>query len=184
MSENRVDASSNLAVARTSERWYAVCCKPRQEAVAEKNLLRQGYRTYLPRIRNTHRRKGQWVDTVEPLFPRYLFIRVDPGRHSTAPVRSTRGVSSLVRHCGLPAAVPEQVIEAIMQRAEVDSGLHRDDRPLFCAGDPIRLVEGPLAGMEGVFAEEDGEKRVVVLLELLGKANKMRMKRDWVVPAA
>jgi transcription antitermination factor NusG len=45
-------------------------------------------------------------------------------------------------------------------------------------------VQGPLAGLEGVYSEEDGEKRVIVLLELLGKANKMRVKRDWVVPAA
>jgi len=184
MSDGRIDASSNLAVVRASERWYAVCCKPRQEAVAEENLLRQGYRTYLPRIRNTRRRAGQWIDKVEPLFPRYLFICVDPARHSTAPVRSTRGVSGLVRHCGLPAAVPEQVIEAIMQRADADSGLHRDNRPLFCAGDPIRLIEGPLAGMEGMFTEEDGERRVIVLLELMGKANKTRVNRDWVVPAA
>jgi len=184
MSEGIVDASSNLAVVRASERWYAVCCKPRQEAVAEENLLRQGYRTYLPRIRNTRRRAGQWIDKVEPLFPRYLFIRVDPARCSTAPVRSTRGVSGLVRHCGLPAAIPEQVMETIMRRADTDSGLHHDGHPLFCAGDPIRLVEGPLAGMEGVFTEEDSEKRVIVLLELLGKANKTRVNRDWVVPVA
>jgi len=71
-----------------------------------------------------------------------------------------------------------------MQRADAVSGLHQDNRPLFCAGEPIRLVEGPLAGMEGVFNEEDGERRVIVLLELLGKANKMKVNRDWVVPAA
>lgn len=182
MNDDRVDTSGNLAVSRASEHWYAVCCKPRQEGIAEENLLRQGYRTYLPRICHTRRRKGQWVSKAEPLFPRYLFIRIDPTQRSIAPIRSTRGVSGLVRHCGLPAAVPEQVVEAIMRRADANSGLHRDDRPLFCTGDQIRLVEGPLAGMEGVFAEEDGEKRVIVLLELLGKANKMRVKRDWVVP--
>jgi transcriptional antiterminator RfaH len=93
-------------------------------------------------------------------------------------------VTGLVRHCGLPAAVPEQVIEAILRRADADTGLHRDGLPLFCTGDPIRLVQGPLAGMEGVFTEEDGEKRVIVLLELLGKANKTRVNRDWVVPVA
>ena len=32
----------------SNERWFAVCCKPRQEAVAEENLLRQGFRVYLP----------------------------------------------------------------------------------------------------------------------------------------
>lgn len=182
MNDGKTDAIRNLGAMHASERWYAVCCKPRQEAVAEENLLRQGYQTYLPRICNTRRRKGQWVSKAEPLFPRYLFIRVDPARHSIAPVRSTRGVSSLVRYCGMPATVPEKVIETIMRRVDADPSLHHNNRPLFCAGEQIRLVEGPLAGMDGVFAEEDGEKRVIVLLELLGKANKIRVHRDWVVP--
>lgn len=183
MSDCRANASSSQAVARASEHWYAVHCKPRQEAVAEENLLRQGYRTYLPRICNARRRKGQWINTTEPLFPRYLFIRVDPTRHTIAPVRSTRGVSCLVRHCGVPVTIPEEIIEAIMRRAEANSGLHHDVRPLFCAGEPVRLLEGPLAGMEGVFTEECGEKRVIILLELLGKNNKIKVDRDWISQA-
>lgn len=87
-----------------------------------------------------------------------------------------------MRHCGLPSVVPEQAVEAIIRRAETNTGLHHDGRQLFCAGEPIRLDEGPLAGMEGVFIEENGEKRAIILLELLGKANKMRVKRDWVIP--
>lgn len=60
------------------------------------------------------------------------------------------------------------------------SGLHQNNRPQFRAGETIKLVEGPFAGMEAVFTEEDGEKRVIVLLELLGKTNKVRVARDWV----
>ncbi len=168
----------------TEECWYAVCCKPRQETIAEENLLRQGYRVYLPRILNTRHRHGQWTGVVEPLFPRYLFIRVDPTLRSTAPVRSTRGAIGLVRFGGQPAIVPQEVIDAIVQREAPDSGLYKDGRPLFCAGEPVKLAEGPLAGMEGVFVEKDGEKRVIVLLELLGKANKIRVNRDWVVQVA
>lgn len=166
------------------DRWYAVCCKPRQEVIAEENLLRQGYRVYLPRIRNTHHRRGQWVDVIEPLFPRYLFIQMDPTLRSTAPIRSTRGAVGLVRFGGQPAEIPDEVIDAIVQREAPDSGLHQENRPLFCAGEQIRLEEGPLAGMEGVFVEKDGEKRVIVLLELLGKVNKIRVNRDWVVQTA
>lgn len=163
--------------------WYAVCCKPRQEAVAEANLLRQGYCVYLPRIRSIRRRRGQWVDVAEPLFPRYLFIRVDPIRRSTAQIRSTRGAVGLVRYGGRPAVVPEEVIDAILQREDADSGLYQNDRPLFFAGEPVRLADGPLAGVEGVFAKEDGEDRVIVLLELLGKTNKISINRNWAVPA-
>lgn len=166
------------------ERWYAVCCKPRQEAVAEENLLRQGFHIYLPRIRIRQRRRGQWLDAVEVLFPRYIFIRVDPLRRSTATVRSTRGAVGLVRFGGRPAVVPDAVMEALLKREDAASGLHQDNRPQFHAGDAVKLVDGPLTGVEAVFTQSDGDKRVVVLLELLGKANRVKVDRDWVVRAA
>lgn len=166
------------------ERWFAVCCKPRQELVAQENLLRQGFRVYLPRIEMKKRHRGKWVDVIEVLFPRYIFIRIDPVKCSIAPVRSTRGVVGLVRFGGQPAVVADEVMDALLQREDADSNLHQDSRPLFCTGEPIRLAEGPFAGMEGIFLQEDGEKRVIVLLELLGKANKIRVSRDMVVQAA
>lgn len=166
------------------ERWFAVCCKPRQELVAQENLLRQGFHVYLPRIRLKRRRRGQWLDVIEVLFPRYIFIRIDPARNSVAPVRSTRGAVGLVKFGGQPAVVADEVMAALLQREDLASSLHHDTRPLFCLGEPVRLAEGPLAGMEGVFVEEDGEKRVIVLLEMLGKANKIRVNRDLVVKAA
>ena len=167
-----------------SECWYAVCCKPRQEAVAEENLLRQGFHVYLPRIRMRQRRRGQWLDAVEVLFPRYIFIRIDPLRHSTATIRSTRGAVGLVRFGGQPAVVPDAVMDALRAREDAASGLHEDKRPLFSAGEAIKLVDGPLAGMEGVFTQKDGDQRVIVLLELLGKANKVTVSRDWIARAA
>ena len=166
------------------ERWYAVCCKPRQEAVAEENLLRQDFQVYLPRIRIRQRRRGHWIDAVEVLFPRYIFIRVDPERRSTATVRSTRGVVGLVRFGGQPAVVPDAVMDSLRQREDAASGMHQDNRPLFSAGETVKLVEGPLAGMEGVFTEQDGDKRVILLLELLGKANRVTVSRDWIARAA
>jgi transcriptional antiterminator RfaH len=166
------------------ERWFAVCCKPRQELVAQENLLRQGFHVYLPRIRLKRRRRGQWIDVIEVLFPRYIFIRIDPVKNSIAPVRSTRGVVGLVRFGGQPAIVANEIMDALVKREDSDSSLHQDSRPLFCVGEPVKLVEGPLAGMEGVFVQEDGEKRVIVLLEMLGKANKIRVNRDLVVQAA
>ena len=164
--------------------WYAVCCKPRQELVAQENLLHQGFHVYLPRINVKKRHRGKWIDVIEVLFPRYIFVQVNPVRQSTAPVRSTRGVAGLVRFGEQPAVVPDEVIDALVRREDLDSGLYQDNRPMFYTGEPVKLVEGPLAGMEGLFVQEDGEKRVTVLLELLGKTNKIKVERDWIVQAA
>ncbi len=165
-------------------RWFAVCCKPRQEAIAEENLRRQHFHVYLPRLCIRRRRRGQWIDSIEVLFPRYLFIRIDPLLQNLAPVRSTRGAVGLVRFGGQPAVVPDEVIDALLQCQDPASGLHQENRTPFNAGDRIKLVDGPFAGMEAVFAEPDGEKRVIVLLELMGKTNQVRVSRDWVAKAA
>ncbi len=109
---------------------------------------------------------------------------VDPSVNSIAPVRSTRGVVGLVKFGGQPAIVEDEVMDYLMRNEDTESGLHQDDRPQFCMGENVKLVEGPLAGMEGVFSQEDGEKRVTVLLDLMGKANRVAVNRDWVVKAA
>lgn len=166
------------------ERWFAVCCKPRQELVAQEHLLRQGFHVYLPRIKVNKRLRGKWANVIEVLFPRYIFIRIDPAKSSIAPVRSTRGVVGLVSFGGQPAVIADEVMDALSRREDPDSGVHYDSRPLFLAGEAVRLLEGSLSGMEGIFVEEDGEKRVIVLLELLGKANKIRVSRDLVAHAA
>lgn len=164
--------------------WYSVWCKPRQEAWAEENLKRQNFHVYLPRIRIRRLLRRQWIHIVEPLFPRYLFIQIDLLRLSVAPVRSTRGVVGLLRFGREPAVVPGAVIDALLQREDPACGLRQDSHTLLCAGDAIKLVDGALAGMEGIFVQEDGEKRVTVLLDLLGKANKIRVNCDSVARAA
>ena len=164
--------------------WYAVCCKPRQESIAQENLERQDFHVYLPRLQTRKRRGGKWVEAVEALFPRYLFIRIDPLAQSTASVRSTRGACGLVRFGTHPAIVPDEIIAAIRQREDEASGLHPYVEPQFAEGETIMLVDGPFAGIEGIFAQQGGENRVIVLLELLGKANKIAVQRDWVAKAA
>jgi transcriptional antiterminator RfaH len=82
--------------------WFAVHTKPRREVEAKTQLCNQGFEAYLPRIQFRKRRKGRWIEFIEPLFPRYLFIEVDPTVQSIAPVRNTFGVSGLVCFGGEP----------------------------------------------------------------------------------
>lgn len=163
--------------------WYAVLCKPRREALAEENLLRQGYGVFLPRLAVQRRRAGRWADSVEPLFPRYLFVATVDARQSLAPVRSTLGVCGLVRFGAQPAVVPGGVIEALRARQDPADGTLARRSP-FAPGARVAFRAGPFAGLEGVFEMESGLERAFVLLELLGKLNKVQVSRDWLVPAA
>ena len=164
--------------------WHVVSCKPRQEAVAETQLRRQGFEVYLPRIATRQRRNGCWREGVQALFPRYLFVRVDRFQQSIAPIRSTRGAVGLVRFGGEPAVMPDAVVAAIHARESAGTGLHADPARRFAVGERVAVLDGPLAGLDGIFASDDGEQRAVILMELLGKTNRVRVSRDWISRAA
>jgi transcriptional antiterminator RfaH len=85
--------------------WYLVHTKPRQEKSALDNLHRQGYQCYLPTMPSEKLRQGLLIVADEPLFPRYLFIRLGLGDsvRSWAPICSTKGVRRLVSFVIEPA---------------------------------------------------------------------------------
>jgi transcriptional antiterminator RfaH len=104
----------------------------------------------------------------EPLFPRYLFIRLGLGdtAKSWAPIRSTRGVSRLVKFGVEPAKVDDGLIELL--KAKESAAIDEPAR-LFNPGERVRLVSGPFAGIEGIYHMAEGERRVMVLIELMSK---------------
>jgi len=154
--------------------WYLVHTKPRQEKCALDNLLRQGYQCYLPTLPSERLRQGMLMVTDEPLFPRYLFIRLGRGDSapSWAPIRSTKGVSRLVSFGVEPAKVADSLVEA-MRAEEVSAQV--EPKRLFKPGERVRLTEAPFAGIEGVYKMADGERRVMVLIELLSKQVRVRV---------
>lgn len=164
--------------------WAAVFCKPRQEATAELNLVRQGFHVYLPRIRVKQRLRGRWVESLQALFPRYLFIKIIPEETNTSTVRSTLGVVGMVRFGGRPATVQATVIDELARREHADAERSAVASSLFREGEAVKVVDGPLAGLEGVFGQPDGDKRVLVLMDFLGKINRVRLSSDWIASIA
>lgn len=162
--------------------WYAVQAKARQEAVAKEHLERQGFHTYLPRIRNARRRRGKWCSIIEPMFPGYLFVEVDIDTRNTAPIRSTRGVIGLVRVGGEPRAVPADMITALM-RSQDQRDTPIEPAKVFKAGDPVVIVDGPFAGVNAIFQAESAEERVLLLLDLLGRSNRVAVSPHQIAPA-
>ena len=162
--------------------WYAIHTKPRQESLAAENLRHQAFEIYLPKIKQPRRQRLKWKDTIEPLFPRYLFIRLELGSDNIAPIRSTRGVSRLVSFSGLPATVPDPFIDALRQLTDPDTELLPTEETLFEAGKTVTIVDGPLQGLEAIFKAHDGEQRSIILLDILGKTQQIRIDRGHLAP--
>lgn len=160
------------------KQWYAVYTKPRQERVAEENLERQSYEVYLPLIAEPRRQRGRWRQCIEPLFPRYLFVRLSLGCDNTGPIRYTTGVSKLVRFADELALVDDHIVESLRHRADRADGLHIHKAPAIAPGEKVVIDAGPMSGVEAIFEAETGPERVVILLNLLGRKNYISVDRD------
>jgi len=163
--------------------WYPVQTKARQERVAMENLARQGFELYCPQVRRTCRRRGRWTGTVEPLFPRYLFIRIDPETCDISPIRSTRGVIGLVRFAHKLVPVPPPVLVAVRSAEDADGYVQFGAKNAFQTGDAVQILDGPFAGLAAIFESETGGRRVMILLEALGKLSRVCIDADHLGPA-
>jgi len=170
------EATQDEAIVRsTQSQWYLIHTKPRQERRALENLEQQGYTCFLPLYLSEKLVKGRPLFAEEPLFPRYLFIYLATGMDakSWAPIRSTNGVSSLVRFGDSPARVDDGIIDLIKDH---ELEIKRAPERLFNAGDRLQVVDGPFAGMGVVFEMRDGENRAMVLIDLLGKLTRLTLR--------
>lgn len=154
--------------------WYLVYCKPRQEQVANENLMRQGYETYVPMMNTRRRRRGHYINIIEPMFPRYLFVHLNSVTDNWAPINSTLGVSGIVRFGMEPAYVPDDLVFGLQQRDD-ENGVQNLPLPEFHQGDKIRIVDGAMQGYEGIFVAKTSQERSIILLEIVGKAAKIQL---------
>lgn len=152
--------------------WYLIYTKPQQERVARDNLDRQNFHTYLALVRKRIRRGRQFHHRIEPLFPRYLFIRLSESTDDWGPIRSTIGVANLVRFGDKPASIPDALVLALKAH-EGDEGVHELPAQELKAGERVRFVEGTLSGYEAIFETRTSSERVIVLMDIAGKHSRL-----------
>jgi transcriptional antiterminator RfaH len=166
----------------TENSWYVVQTHVNAETKAARNLIRQGFEIYLPKYlkRRSHARKVECVPS--PLFPRYLFVRIDIATQRWRSIHSTFGVSHLVSNGSEPAPVSQQVLCALKGREDEGGYVRLDPPPKFTVGEKVRVLAGLFADSLGLFDGMADRDRVAILLDLLGR--KVRVSIDGGLIAA
>jgi len=157
--------------------WFCLKSKPRQEAVAVRNLRAVGeIEIFFPRIRRTRRGHEKNKEVIEPLFPGYIFVKFNP-EDSQGTVKSTRGVLHLVSKGGKAVDVENKVIEEL--KALGPEGILSMLDEELKVGAKIKVIRGIFAGSEGeVLKLATPQKRIAVLLTLLGAQQSVEMPMD------
>jgi transcriptional antiterminator RfaH len=157
------------------KQWYVVNTKAREEPKASFNLKRQGFNSYLPQYKKT-RRHARRMDTVlAPLFPKYLFIEFDLDLESWSSINSTAGVKKLIMFGSLPATLPSELVEEIRTREDVEGVVSLSQYLKIKQGDQVTINSGAFNEHRGIFECQDDDKRIIILLKLMGRDVRVRL---------
>jgi len=139
------------------------------------HLLNQDYRAFLPLVRTRKRLRGRDRTVVEPMFPRYLFIRLADYAEDFGPIRSTRGVVGLVKLGDEVPVVPDDLVAELQQRGDPEGAIDLTAYDRLKPEDPVEITAGPFAGYRGLFHARNGEQRAIVLLEILNRQRRIEI---------
>ena len=161
-------------------RWYLAQCKPNAAQLAVRNLENQSFTTFLPLQEITKRRGQGSQKQVRPLFPGYLFVRLDSDRGPWRTVNSTRGVARLVHLGAEPSIVPDSIVAALMARCD-DQAIIRDADTLQ-AGDRAEVTQGPFSGFVATVAAIEPNDRIHILLNIMGQSTSVSIDSAALTP--
>jgi len=148
------------------ERWFAVQTLYRRESGAQLQLEAQGFTALLPQITRTVRHARRLRTIKAPLFPSYIFVRLDLERDRWRSVNGTYGVARLLMAHGRPVPVPKGVVKSLLDLRDAN-GVVRLDSDLSI-GQRVEMIAGPFAQALGELVRLDGPERVKVLLDIMG----------------
>lgn len=158
--------------------WYAIAVHARREHCVATVLGDLGYENFLPTYPVMRRVCGKVRKAFEPLFPGYLFCRLD-GEYRL-PVLRVAHVSRIVGDHRGPIPINEDEIASVRRSVAVCPS--RQPWPFLQTGERVRMIDGPLQGIEGCLVEFRGESRLLIGIELLQRYLSVEIDRRWVQP--
>jgi transcription antitermination factor NusG len=158
--------------------WFALITKYRHEKNVNALLSEKGYDSYLPlcdQIRYWSDRKKK---VKVPLFNCYLFVNID--LKDRIPVLQTEGVVRFVSFENRPASIPDYQIEWIKNLLNGQRKIEATTD--FFEGQKVRVVYGPLYGMEGIYIKNRSRSRLLINLDGILQSLIVEINADEIVP--
>ena len=147
-------------------KWHAVYVKSRAEKRSFEDIVSIGIDAYLPLKIS----KKKWSDRIkvveEPLIRGYLFVKVSNREYGK--VLQAPGVVAYVSFGGKRAEIPEKQIQDLRVFLEELNDAVQVTNENLTKGEKVKVLSGPLEGMEGEISEIKGRKRIGMRFESLG----------------
>lgn len=157
------------------KKWFIAQIKPHSYDLAVRNLDRQGFETYLPKMKVTIKKENKFINKDKLVFPGYIFVSMGLEKPNWSIINSTYGVSRLLVFNNKPSEISNDIILALKNKYETNSdtlitkNLNR--------GDNIKFISGPFVDLIARIELIDDKNRIWVLLEAMGKYHKVKIQQ-------
>ncbi|MGH1331525.1 MAG: transcription termination/antitermination protein NusG [Paracoccaceae bacterium] len=152
--------------------WFLAQLKPNSSQIAKRNLERQGFETFLPLEETTQQRSGRFVTARRPLFPGYIFVAFNAVQGCWRAINSTQGITRLVSFGRAPAPVPGGLVDGLKARCDSLGKLVAESA--LATGDAVTFAKGPFSDFVGEVEKIDVDRRVWVLMDLMGAQTRVK----------
>ena len=146
--------------------WIAVYTKSRHEQIVVNELNKKNIESYCPMFKE----RRQWSDRKKwvhfPLFRSYVFANIEINENIY--VLQTIGVNKIVKFQKKISIIPDQVIDNI--KNIIEGGYNVEQADYFIKGDEVRVVSGPLKGLDGVVLDLRGANKIIIKIEAIQQA--------------
>ncbi len=159
---------------KSPTQWFALYVKLRYEKLVSELLLKKGFESFSPTYPERKLRRDKIHEIDMSLFPGYVFAKFDP--RFRMPILTTPGVREVVGYGRVPVPIPDWEIHTV--REAVDSKLRVEPCRYLETGSRVRIVCGPLAGLEGILEETRSSCRVIVSVSLIQRSIRVEVDRD------
>jgi transcription antitermination factor NusG len=173
-------ASLPQAASATTGEWFALLTKPRHEKRVASELEEKEVDVFLPLYSAIHQWSDRRQEVQLPLFPNYVFVRLDGNRTGRVTVLRTNGVRSFVGMRGAGVQVPHEEIEAV--RRILAERIQFTNYPFLTVGQKVRVRGGSLDGVCGVLTAVNNDRSLVVSVDCIQRSLAIRIDGYGVDP--
>ena len=157
------------------DKWVIAMIKPNSFKMALRNLERQGFELFGPKMKITIKNKDKFINKDTLVFPGYLFVRITKQTPCWTKINFTYGVSKVLGFNEIPFEISNDVILELKNRFKDDDGSIINEK--LKIGDKVKFINGPFVDFMAKIEAVDDKSRIWVLLEVMGKYKKLKLQQ-------
>lgn len=150
--------------------WYAAYTRLFHERKTAENLQKMGIRSFVPVREEIHQWSQRKKKVMKVLIPQMIFVYGTEAERLEALKLPAISHYLVLRGEHKPAIIPDDQMQRFMFLVDYSNETIEMFTSPLEPGQSIKVIKGPLSGLEGELLEIEGKSKVVVRLDLLGCA--------------